>query len=894
MNGARGADALVGRDEDLERISAELKRPGSRGALIIGEGGVGKSALANALAVSVAPDLAVFRVYASAALSGLPYGALAPLLPALADEDADSPLAVMRAVMHGLDQAEQDDRPPGGTLVVVDDAHDLDEQGADLLAQLAAAGRIRLLLLTRSIHQLPAGLPAEVWDGFLARFRLRPLTVAQVQELCERRLGGPMVTASGTELAALSGGNPMFVLALLEEAVRAEGMVRRNGVWLLERRTLPPDGRLGDLLRAQLAGLSLLEREAFELIALAEPLPLAAAFRLGLHRCVDVLADARLVTVGEDGSRLLRPRYPLHAEVVRRMVPAARSSRLRRSLLAAVPDVEESPEQLLRQVSWALDLGEEVAQERLLEAARRANESFQPKLARRAAGAVRRGDLLIAARVELARSRLMDSDADGGAEAAAQLVQGCLEEAPDLLTLRNAALTEALLRRWKAGAQEELEQLAGRWEAGITRLGPTTSGRAEAWALRGVRLLRCFGRMDSRGPSRLESELLAILAEARQTGDTESVVAAQVSLADLYVMTGRAETALEPARGAFAQVQENGSRQQFLYQVALHRYTAALLWTERWDELRTALAKEGDLALRGQLPLGGMADVCLAVMHLRTGAFEDALERLKVAVEGLRSRDPEGMLPLALGLAAVLAAQADDGEFVTETLRLLSGRPITGARPYQLIAQGYAVAARAIKTGERDLSELHAVADTAAEEEQAAAEFDLRSLAVRLGDLSNIGHVLKIAEVCQGPQAKNMRSFARAVLDQDITELLRLVPEDPRPDQRTYLEDQCLNEALRLARRSGDRTLAHRIQRRIGRRASAPSGVSTTLTRRERDIAALVAQGLRNAEIASRLFLSVRTVEGHIYRTFEKLGISRREELADALTRLEQGPGASR
>ena len=55
------------------------------------------------------------------------------------------------------------------------------------------------------------------------------------------------------------------------------------------------------------------------------------------------------------------------------------------------------------------------------------------------------------------------------------------------------------------------------------------------------------------------------------------------------------------------------------------------------------------------------------------------------------------------------------------------------------------------------------------------------------------------------------------------------------------------------------------------------------LTRRERDVASLVMQGYRNAEIAERLFLSVRTVEGHIYRTFEKLGISKRDELKSEL-----------
>ena len=52
------------------------------------------------------------------------------------------------------------------------------------------------------------------------------------------------------------------------------------------------------------------------------------------------------------------------------------------------------------------------------------------------------------------------------------------------------------------------------------------------------------------------------------------------------------------------------------------------------------------------------------------------------------------------------------------------------------------------------------------------------------------------------------------------------------------------------------------------------------LTAREREIANLAAAGLSNREIADRLVVSVRTVEGHLYRACVKLGISDREQLA--------------
>ena len=52
------------------------------------------------------------------------------------------------------------------------------------------------------------------------------------------------------------------------------------------------------------------------------------------------------------------------------------------------------------------------------------------------------------------------------------------------------------------------------------------------------------------------------------------------------------------------------------------------------------------------------------------------------------------------------------------------------------------------------------------------------------------------------------------------------------------------------------------------------------LSTREREIANFAAQGLSNREIADRLVVSARTVEGHIYRACIKLGLSDRKGLA--------------
>ena len=52
------------------------------------------------------------------------------------------------------------------------------------------------------------------------------------------------------------------------------------------------------------------------------------------------------------------------------------------------------------------------------------------------------------------------------------------------------------------------------------------------------------------------------------------------------------------------------------------------------------------------------------------------------------------------------------------------------------------------------------------------------------------------------------------------------------------------------------------------------------LTNQELKVLGLVAQGLRNANIAAELCISTRTVENHLYRIFDKLDVSSRTEAA--------------
>jgi DNA-binding NarL/FixJ family response regulator len=100
-------------------------------------------------------------------------------------------------------------------------------------------------------------------------------------------------------------------------------------------------------------------------------------------------------------------------------------------------------------------------------------------------------------------------------------------------------------------------------------------------------------------------------------------------------------------------------------------------------------------------------------------------------------------------------------------------------------------------------------------------------------------------------------------------------------------------EAAAVSRRAGRPRDAAADERRTGQLLTRCEGATTPvvktirararLTPGELDAAVQAAAGRSNKQIAADSYVSVRTVEGHLQRVYEKLGISNRRELADAL-----------
>ncbi|MBV9806551.1 MAG: response regulator transcription factor [Solirubrobacterales bacterium] len=109
------------------------------------------------------------------------------------------------------------------------------------------------------------------------------------------------------------------------------------------------------------------------------------------------------------------------------------------------------------------------------------------------------------------------------------------------------------------------------------------------------------------------------------------------------------------------------------------------------------------------------------------------------------------------------------------------------------------------------------------------------------------------------------------------------------PDARTARAGLAALQELGARRAAARvaRSLRHRGIRdlQLGPR-KATSHNPAGLTARELDVLALIAEGLRNSEIAARLFLSEKTVDHHVSSVLRKLGVSSRTKAATEATRL--------
>jgi DNA-binding CsgD family transcriptional regulator len=169
---------------------------------------------------------------------------------------------------------------------------------------------------------------------------------------------------------------------------------------------------------------------------------------------------------------------------------------------------------------------------------------------------------------------------------------------------------------------------------------------------------------------------------------------------------------------------------------------------------------------------------------------------------------------------------------------------------------------------------------------------ELRERAHRAGPPAARGwaaHAEALAAAAEGDAERALRALGealrRATADRDTFELGRLfvtLGQSERRLRRKQAARSALELAVRLFTSCRADAWAVRARAELAR-AGAPRAVGDQLTVTERRASELAAAGASNSEIAAELYISRRTVEVNLARSYSKLGIRNRAQLGAAL-----------
>ncbi|MGP4032527.1 LuxR C-terminal-related transcriptional regulator [Pseudarthrobacter sp. 1C304] len=682
-----------------------------------------------------------------------------------------------------------------------------------------------------------------------------------------------------------------MLLSLIEHARATAALGLRHGVWYLLFRPGLSDVPVADLIGHELRAMSPEERTAAAIVSLAGPLPLGQLLGFGGPKAVDTLERAGIITVSRGADRTVRPASPLIGEIIRRWVPAGRSAGLRASFVSLPPGTSVPPEAFLNRVRWALDCGAPVPAEQLLAAATAANTALDAHTALRVAEAVSDAAMIPAARLQMAYARYLLGD--GGQSA--KLLQ-LAHPLPDQDTSYLAALLAARLRG-RPPATAESAGPAGTAAPDAVRRpngrgGPPMGGVAgPSWLDAGpvATAAGIPGSQPAGAAADRESGLSRLVSAAGGRPDIK--IPAESLLAELLCAKGRTAEGLGLAREAWQEAQSAGLALPLVYEDLLVRYSLSLNWAGEWEALAAAL-DEYEAHYPSRLLLsGGILHLMRGLARVRQGRMPEGTAELVLGVEELTIADPWELLPFAHAVAAYAASVVGHTREAEEHTAAFRHSRYRGPGTLPLLAEAYSTAAGGAPGGAGEASRrLAGLAAEAKRQGLRGIETDIRRLAVRRGDTEAADGLVASSLAVEGREAGMLHDYALAVLNADDVELVRISDKALRGGY-VLLALEAAQQAERCLAETTDKRKLLAVQRKIQNRMTAAGMAAhidlvrpeqdAELTARETEILDLVSSGATNAEIASRLCVSQRTVEGHLYRVFAKLGVSRRVDLID-------------
>lgn len=923
--------AVPGRDAELGRIEAWLhpgtengpEPPAVRVALAIeGEPGIGKTTLwAEAVRRAREQGWQVLTCRPVPSDTGLPYTGLADLLRPLPDEVFGNlpppqrrPLGVAllreeagtggldpRAVGTALTALLGAVADTGPLMLAVDDAQWLDPASARALAfavRRLEERPVRLLAAVRieAPQRNPgafAALESSLGHQAIERLPAGPLSVAAIHQVLLQGLGASFPRPVLVRVHRAAGGNPFYALETARE-------IHRIGA--------PPPGRPlpipGDHRDLALLRLHRLPRETRDALAVVAASPRPSARGLDL----DALAPAELAgIVRVDPGGRVEFTHPLFGSALYSSLTEAARRRLHTELAGRAT----SPEERARHMALAADGPDEGTAAALDEAA---------------ASAGARGAADVA--VELAELACRLTPAAGGGQEALVRRELALAErryfAGDPTGARRGL--ERSLRDLPEGedrARVLLELGSVLWVQGESDQGMVLMSRAldeaRTRSLRARIHSRISAQSDDADVAVEHGEAALALLDEHEDPDLYSFALHNLALFKLYSGRGADHAAIE--RGMALQ------RDRAAWEMS----TVPAFWARNFDDFAAARQRFEQI-LRAFREQGDEATVSgvlthLSVVEAMTGRMDRARALAEEALDLAEQTEQDTYLNMALWARAQVCVRA--GELAaaraaaTQILRRLDAQPDVVLEGMARAVLGLAALSEGdLAQADRELSRSGEIEELLHNREPATSRFhaDHVEAVIGLGDLDRARRMVERLEAraaavprpwirVVSARSRGLLNAAAGELDaaqSDYERALAAHSELDMPGElgRTLLclgrlhrrrgerqrAQECLAEAAGAFEAGGAAGWAAVARDELGR-ARAARGSHGQLTPTERTVCELAVAGLRNHEIAARLFLSGKTVEANLSRAYRKLGVRSRAQLAGAMAAASEGKG---
>ncbi|MFI5960174.1 helix-turn-helix transcriptional regulator [Cryptosporangium sp. NPDC051539] len=914
------AERLVGRDRELAILHEMIHGiDGRAGALVIsGAPGMGKSALLRHAAAADGVRVVTARGVESEIT--LPFVALADLLLPLREFFPALPISQRVALESALAISAEVPGPPNPyavcaatltlmavageqqpLLVLVDDLHWLDSGSLQVLqfvARRLGGEHVLIVLAGRDVEEQFGGRVD------LPLLQLEPLTTTEAVRLVHERTpeARPHVVDAVVEAG---GGNP---LALVEMLAALPPTQLRGDEPLTSQ---PPPAVLLDRAWAErLSGLPAYTKEALTLVAACED----ARFELietaldaaGLP--IDALAPAEeLRLILSEGDR-----YAFRHPVLRAVVLRTASATVRRTSFRVLAEVTTGAVQAwyLAASSTGPDRGAEVG---LVAAARdaHARSAFgtSARTWRRAAdfasGPPRRVELLIQAAV--------DAMLAGSFRDAIRWTDHAAHIAPDACLRADVGLARGRAYAWSGDPDRALSVLLDA-AADVDPYDPDRAELLRAEAVfpavlagdmrRALKISDALVASDPEGPaaSTVVPRAFALCRAGDVAGAEECLTIAMRRLADAEPLRNAVsfDTVAEclislerfdAARGLLDRVVQSGRVEHVpvVLPHALSTRSRLERWTGRWAAAHADASEAHRWATELGMPtVRGLVATELAMLDGACGRLGAFAQHVREAEEVLNTVSMGGLeiwLLAARGLEAlsrgesVAAAGHLDAAFVRADrggLANPSAMPFAADRVEAHFRAG---------DRERALDALQWLTDGAARTGlswQRAVTARCRGLLSTERD-----EALEFFDVALAAHEEATMPFERA-------RTLLCLGETLRRFRRPAAAREPLTDAADLFRRLGAAPWTERAETELSAAGlrpvhkAEPAPALAQLSPQEWRVAQSVGSGLSNAEAASALFLSTKTVEAHLTRVYRKLGVRSRSEVARLLAVHEQ------